>query len=354
MRAVTFEELAGRVIEAPGSVMLIGPTDSGKTTTSLSLARRCAAAGLKVAVVDGDVGQSNIGPPAAVSLSLIEDEIASFEEAPLTRLYFVGSHSPEPLVPEVLLGTREIVDQASKAGSEVTIIDTSGLVFGPVGRRLKIAKLQLIRPKYAIVFERKPGLSHMFEPICDLFGIELMAMKVQEVQKKSMEDRRRAREARFGRYFSNASTYEIGLDRVSLRGTFFGTGIPLSAREIESFAKGLDCSLVYLERIPEGVFAIVNGNCDRWTLEQLKRRTGSLRLFSVDLSEFDSLLLGLFSSEGTCLGEGILEGIDFRTGIIRVITPVRHAADRVRHIRLGLLKIAPDGRELGRAEPGAF
>lgn len=354
MTPVTLEEFSARILESPGSVMLVGPTDSGKTTVSLSLARRCAAAGLKVAVVDGDVGQSNIGPPGAVSVSLIDREISCFEEVPLTMLHFVGSHSPEPLIPEVLLGTKEAVDYALKAGSEVVIVDTSGLVLGSLGRRLKLAKLQLVRPRYLLVLERRPGLARVFQPVCDVIGTELVSLCVKDVQRKSMEERRRARETRFGQYFADAGAFDLRLERVSLRGTFLGTGIPFPPREVESLGRGLDCGVVYLERIPEGIFAIVDGGCDRLTLEQLKRRTGSLRLFSVELSELRSLIVGLFAQDGTCLGEGILTEIDVRGGTVRVITPVRDAVERVCLIRLGLLKISPDGRELGRAEPGTF
>lgn len=52
-----FELMEGILhLEKPSKVMLIGPTDSGKSTLLTFLANKLIEMGLGVAVVDGDVG----------------------------------------------------------------------------------------------------------------------------------------------------------------------------------------------------------------------------------------------------------------------------------------------------------
>ena len=46
--------------------MVVGASDTGKTTLTAYLAGALAARGETVAVVDADVGQSEIGPPTTV------------------------------------------------------------------------------------------------------------------------------------------------------------------------------------------------------------------------------------------------------------------------------------------------
>ena len=50
----------------PGRVFVLGGVDSGKTTFTTRLAQAGLDAGLQVAVVDADLGQSTYGPPGRV------------------------------------------------------------------------------------------------------------------------------------------------------------------------------------------------------------------------------------------------------------------------------------------------
>jgi polynucleotide 5'-hydroxyl-kinase GRC3/NOL9 len=57
--------------EARGTLMVIGATDTGKSTFAQYLYRRlCADPGRRVAYLDGDPGQSRLGPPTTMTLAL--------------------------------------------------------------------------------------------------------------------------------------------------------------------------------------------------------------------------------------------------------------------------------------------
>ena len=66
-------ELARRLADLPvtGSLtgLVLGASDTGKTTLVETLAGKLAEAG-PVAVVDADIGQSHIGPPATVGWAM--------------------------------------------------------------------------------------------------------------------------------------------------------------------------------------------------------------------------------------------------------------------------------------------
>ena len=65
-----WEAAARRWLEEGGAVMVLGAPDTGKSTLSRYLVYRAYAAGQPVGLVDLDLGQSHLGPPAALGLGL--------------------------------------------------------------------------------------------------------------------------------------------------------------------------------------------------------------------------------------------------------------------------------------------
>ena len=57
------------------TVMLVGDTDTGKSTLSIYLANMAIRSGLLPSVIDGDIGQGDLAPPTAIgaaNLNLLE------------------------------------------------------------------------------------------------------------------------------------------------------------------------------------------------------------------------------------------------------------------------------------------
>ena len=87
--ALAGELLKGRII------LVLGSVDTGKTTLVTYLANSLVKRGKRVAIVDADVGQSDIGPPTTIGLGLVESPIKKMREAKRLAMYFVGAISPE-------------------------------------------------------------------------------------------------------------------------------------------------------------------------------------------------------------------------------------------------------------------
>ena len=123
------------------SVLVIGGPDTGKTT----LARALAAQMDNAALVDLDMGQSNVGPPATVAWGRSSGD----GEVRAEEFYFTGSLSPPGSLLPTLAGARYMLDCAL-AACERAIIDTTGLVAGPVGLVLKQYKIELLSPDVVV------------------------------------------------------------------------------------------------------------------------------------------------------------------------------------------------------------
>ncbi len=177
--------------------MLLGAVDTGKTTLAFELARRLAARGRRVALVDSDVGQSHVGPPTTIGWAFISDSLPPEQSPQPESLYFVGSTSPARRILPVVVGTKKMVDAASDAGADVILVDTSGMVRGDLAWTLKYFKL--LRP-----WEGRQGVT------------VLRLRTDPNVRIKSTKERTEYRQALFREYFAEACEVEFLLDEVRI------------------------------------------------------------------------------------------------------------------------------------------
>src|SRR5919109_4035532 len=126
--------------------VIVGAGDTGKTTLAAQLASALAARGARVAVVDADVGQSEIGPPATVGLGAVSRRLGRLRDADLIALEFIGDTSPVRRIGQTADATGRLVRRALAEGFAHVIVDTGGLVEGALGLALKRAKLRAADP----------------------------------------------------------------------------------------------------------------------------------------------------------------------------------------------------------------
>jgi polynucleotide 5'-kinase involved in rRNA processing len=134
--------------------LVVGASDSGKTTLVAVLASELASRGACVGVVDGDVGQSEIGPPTTVGLGKIGGRIVRLSDAELIALQFVGVSSPARDIRGVVEATRRMAERARAARLDRVLVDTSGLVLGWPGHQLKQRKIEAVDPDLVLFLER--------------------------------------------------------------------------------------------------------------------------------------------------------------------------------------------------------
>jgi polynucleotide 5'-kinase involved in rRNA processing len=141
--------------------VIVGESEAGKTSLTAWLAGELAAGGDRVAVVDADLGQSEIGPPTTVGLGRIRGPVTRLADAECLALEFVGATSAARCLRETALATARLVDRARALGFERILVDTSGLVAGDFGRALKRLKIDAVRPDLLLLVQRAGECEHI-------------------------------------------------------------------------------------------------------------------------------------------------------------------------------------------------
>jgi polynucleotide 5'-hydroxyl-kinase GRC3/NOL9 len=150
--------------ELNGVLMLIGAPDTGKSTFARFLYQRLTAAGRLPAYLDGDPGQSSLGPPATITATLPAGN--NFPPSGLHRRWFIGAVSPVRHMLPLLTGIARLTRAMQEFGAGAVIYDTAGLIDPRVGGcNLKWAEIDLLRPSVIFAFQRTDELRPLLAPL---------------------------------------------------------------------------------------------------------------------------------------------------------------------------------------------
>ncbi|SOD95215.1 Clp1/GlmU family protein [Caenispirillum bisanense] len=181
-------------------VMVVGATDTGKTTFCRWLA---AAASRAAVLVDADPGQPGLGPPACAALGRPGE--------PVERLVFLGVLEPLRARAALLAAAARLTDAGARGG-RLVVVNTCGFVRGP-GQRLQTATAQAVRPDLVVCLERTTEAAALAEALAARTPV-LRLPSSPAVRRKSQAQRRRLRETALAAAFAGAAETRVPADRL--------------------------------------------------------------------------------------------------------------------------------------------
>ena len=338
-----WDAAAGRFLEQGGIAMVLGGPDTGKSTLSRYLVYRVFAAGAPAALVDLDLGQSHLGPPAALGLGLFPPRFPGDDSLFPDALYFIGQTSPVGAVLEVTVGCRALVDRARDRDIQHVVVNTSGLVQGPAAFRLKAAQAELLRPSHILALARGRELELLLRAMgtYDNQPAALLPVSTRAVR-KSMEERRAYREVRFREYFAQGRRLSLPLHNFSWLGVPLSQGRPLEEGELKRYADVLETP-------------VLSGEFDgRRTILLLEEMTAAChnavwdeKLVFLTWQSFSYRLMGLLDSRHRTLALGLLLPSPWNGRDIPVLTPLSGTETaNVRFLHVGKVRVHPQGWEI--------
>lgn len=337
------------------TALLLGGADTGKTTFVQQSVTALTEAGLTVAIIDCDLGQSEIGPPGTVGMALAKPggDYHSLRSLTPAAAYFVGAASPLRHLLDVCVGAVQMARIARKHRPDLLLVDTDGFIAGPPARLYKRRLAELLLPRLVLAFARADELDPLLRTFAHLEAPEVRRVAVSEaVGRKTPAARATRRSARFLSALAGAETVTLSLDEVALQGTLLGAGTPLPHHLLQFLSQSLRRPVLHAERGAAGLYVVVNG--ERWEASGVAAIESHFHLRSLTIvaaQKFAHLLVGLVGTSGALLGLGLIERADFARRTLSVLTPCRKPRAVVQ-VWLGGLRLRPDGRELGEVRPG--
>lgn len=357
-------------LEHGGPAMILGAPDTGKSTLSRYLVYRNFAAGLPGALVDLDLGQSHLGPPATLGLGLYPPRVPGDDSLFPEGLYFIGQTSPVGSILEVVVGCRALVDQAVRQSINRVVVNTSGLVQGPGALRLKRAQVELLQPALILALQRDRELEPLLQglgginlslpehlpatalpsPMAEVggkgkntSGWQMLRLPVSSrVSRKTPEDRRRYREERFRRYFQQARRLALPWRSLVWEGLPWGRGEPLEPKELQQCHQILGVPVIYGESA---------GGRKLLLVEEPPRENPSLppgeSLHWLTWESLHLRLVGLLDGARRTLALGLILPSAWNPEELLLWTPLApDAVPGLRFLRVGKMRLTLTGKEL--------
>jgi len=320
----------------PRRVVVVGDVDSGKTAFTTLLLNTLVKNGVRTGVVDADVGQKSIGPPASLGMGIASSQTASLCNVPFEDGFFIGSFTPAGLIHRSVVGSLLLAQRAERAGAETVLVDTAGWVREWGGRELKLAETLALQPDYVVFVGEKEEVSQVLRPISGFFSAVLVE-PAHVLRQRSREERREYRRYLYKKWFMGASEVTLQLERTPVVYTALFNGVALSREEVERAEALLGVRISYAERT-DNTLVVFSEDQPRATdlaksvfsVSEVRVLTGVELLYNV---------VALTSREKLLEGLGVVTGFNSSRGELRVYTAAKQRGATA--LMLGNYKLNP-------------
>jgi polynucleotide 5'-hydroxyl-kinase GRC3/NOL9 len=137
-----WQEIVNKIlIEKFRTILLIGDTDTGKSSLATFIANLALKKNLKPAVIDADMGQGDLAPPTAIGGTIIENPITDLRNLYAQFFEFIGNTSPVGFEDVTINAIKQIVKKITTTDSDICIINTDGYIHNNgIDYKVKMAK----------------------------------------------------------------------------------------------------------------------------------------------------------------------------------------------------------------------
>lgn len=194
-----------------GVVVVIGGADTGKTTLCTFLINFLTGKETPVAVVDADIGQTDLGPPTTMGAGEVTAYAVSLSQIRPSERLFIGLTSPGYAKGKVIRSVKRLVRHHSKPG-KVVIVNTDGWVDGNEAVLYKLEMLDELEPNITLGIGSS-GISRVLQASK---RAALIVGSPDTIKERTRVDRRELRAMGYQKYLAGASIKTYRMNEVTL------------------------------------------------------------------------------------------------------------------------------------------
>jgi polynucleotide 5'-hydroxyl-kinase GRC3/NOL9 len=323
------------------TILLLGATDTGKSTFLTWLANILLVQEQRIAIVDADVGQSSLGPPTTLGLSVVTTPFERLQELPPARLYFVGATSPRGHLIPMIVGTKHLVDWAQRLDVGQVIIDTCGFISADGGQALKHYQIDVVDPDVVVCLQQAQECETILLAFRYRQRPRILRLRASSAcRRRSMEERRQHRERALRTYLDKPKIIALSWAHLNLFEAPLGGGAALDVKGDRRLEQVRRPDILWAERRDGELHVVLQSRLCPDAVATLARAVG-MRIRTWLAEEFHGTLLGLLDEVGETLGIGILQRIDFARRRLEVLTA--EGIQGIRGVHWSRTRMGPSG-----------
>lgn len=328
----------------PVTAMILGAVDSGKTSFCTYLINELLHAKQKVAVLDGDMGQSDIGPPCTIAYAFAKKPVTDLFDLKAENAYFVGVTSPSKTVDKVIEGLASLGKEVLSDRPDFVVVNTDGWVEGEEAVSYKVKLVEHLNPNIVFCIQQREELAPILNALENFR--KMIVDSPSAIRHRSREKRKSLRELGYVKYLRNAKVRSLPLNWLQIEeNELIGMGAKRgSAENTRKIYELLGMKPLRFTELRDRVCVVIGKN--RWIDTENIRKVEKFTKKNVVIirkGEEQGLLVSLHDAERHFLGIGVLREIDYMRNAIKVYTPV---SEEVSVVAIGRVKIDKDLREI--------
>ncbi len=197
----------------PVVIMVLGAADSGKSSFCTYMVNKLVEAKGKVAILDGDLGQSDIGPSGSVGYAVASRPITELYNMRLQNGYFVGVTSPVRAIDQSVKGLHDMMNEAQQQ-VDCILVNTDGFVSGELAINYKLTIIKDLKPDVVVGVQAKDELETLMSY---LGGGGVMTVEPSTaLSPRSEEKRRILREMTYSKYLKKSKLQSYPLSQITV------------------------------------------------------------------------------------------------------------------------------------------
>lgn len=338
-----YKELAA-LQTRPAVALVLGDVDSGKTSFCTYLTNKLLSERHKVAILDGDLGQSDIGPPCTVTYAVASKPLTDLFNLEAENAYFVGVTSPSKALDKVIDGMALLKEEILRRSPDYIVVNTDGWVDGEDAVNYKIQLIEKIGPNVVFCIQHNDALKPLLMALKNFKTLTIDSP--QTIKQRSREKRKSLRELGYIKYLKGAKVQSIPVSWVKiesdeLAGLNKTFGMAKRDREICAL---LGMKPLHVAELRDKIYVVIGRG--RWIDPENIRNTEETlgkKVVVVWKGEEEGLLTALYNDEKKFLGIGVLREIDYVRKVMKVFTTV---SSNVSTVAIGKVRLDKNLREI--------
>ena len=203
----------------PFVILVVGGVDSGKSSFCTYIVNRLVGDKRRVAVLDEDLGQSDVGPPCTVAYAYVAKPVTDLFNLKPAKVFFVGVNSPSEAVDRTIEGVAFLrAEIFADAHANFVVVNTDGWA-GEEAVQFKTRLAATLGPDIVFCLQGDEAPS-----FCAALGDPLAEFRHERaespvvVRERNGEKRRNLRELGYAKYLEGARVKVFALNYLTIEG----------------------------------------------------------------------------------------------------------------------------------------
>jgi polynucleotide 5'-hydroxyl-kinase GRC3/NOL9 len=329
---------------SPVTAIVLGTVDSGKTSFCTYLTNKLLREKQSVAFLDGDLGQSDIGPPCTVAYTFVTKLITDLFNLKAKNAFFVGVTSPNGAINKVIEGLAVLKKEILGEDPDSIVINTDGWVEGEDAAKYKIQLVEELNPDIIFCIQQKDEMVPILNNL-EKFRTVIVDSS-QAVRQRSREKRKDLRELGYIKYLRNAKVQSLPLGwlKIEENGLLGLDRIHENFKHARKIYDLLGMEPLHFAELQDRICIVIGRR--RWISAENLRKVEELmnkKVTVIRKGEEKGLLTALYDSERKFLGIGVLHEIDYFRKTLKILTPV---SGEISIVALGKVKLDKNLKEI--------